>query len=762
MLACVFENLGRRISDHPRTGIVVWAVLTTLGVALALFGVHGESLFSRLTTGDPAVAGSESYEGQRILATVDDDGEDVTLIVDNLAPTTEGLADVLQPALADVAAVDGVETVLDPVSLPDGPTSPAGELLTAADGDGFVVIVSVSGALTEEQASTTVAEVVAALDATTAQLQTLEPAATGLVGSTSLVIDAITDQVERDLTTGEAIALPVALLIMVLVFGGFLAAAMPMAGALASIGTGLGVLLGLSYLMEIDASIVNVVTVLGLGLSIDYGLLVVSRFREELVRLDSLRPTDADAPRRRSRKDTAVADALVRTMATAGRTVAFSALTVAISIAGLLVFRPDILRAIGAGGVSIILVAVATALTLVPALLRLAGRRLVRPGLLTKVPGADRVLRHTAAVDRDEGVFSRLATRVQRRPGWVAAGCVVVLLGLASPVLDLQMRNSGIEMLPASSDQRQFVTRLAEQFPSTSSPEIVVVADVDVTDAVDAEGTLTGPVAEWSTAVAAIPGVDTVTPPSPEGGYTVVGITLDSGDAGGQQALDVVAEIRALDPGFETWVTGQAAGQADFVSALADRVWWAVAIVVLATFVLLFLMTGSVVVPLKALLTNAISIGASMGILVWVFQDGHLSGLLGFTSTGGIETFVVALVVAFAFGLAMDYEVFLLSRIKELYDSGTDPDTAVRLGLQRSGRIITSAAAIIVVVFAGFVFGELLIIKQVGFALAVAVLIDATIVRMLLVPATMTLLGRYNWWAPAPLRRVHERLAIIH
>lgn len=269
-------------------------------------------------------------------------------------------------------------------------------------------------------------------------------------------------------------------------------------------------------------------------------------------------------------------------------------------------------------------------------------------------------------------------------------------------------------------------------------------------------------VAGWAADVAEIEGVDTVSAPTTEGEYSVVGVTLESGDAGGEQAVDVVTSIRDLDPAFDTWVTGQAAAQVDFVSALGDRVWWAVAIVVLATFVLLFLMTGSVVIPLKALLTNAISISASMGILVWVFQEGHLSGLLGFTSTGGIETFVVALVVAFAFGLAMDYEVFLLSRIKELYDEGVDPETSVRLGLQRSGRIITSAAAIIIVVFAGFVLGDLLIIKQVGFALAVAVFIDATLVRMLLVPATMTLLGRWNWWAPAPLRRVHERLAIIH
>jgi len=184
--------------------------------------------------------------------------------------------------------------------------------------------------------------------------------------------------------------------------------------------------------------------------------------------------------------------------------------------------------------------------------------------------------------------------------------------------------------------------------------------------------------------------------------------------------------------------------------------------VALTTLVLLFLMTGSVVVPVKALLTNAISLAASLGVLVWVFQDGHLSGLLDFTPTGGIETYVIALVIAFGFGLAMDYEVFLLSRIKELVDQGVPNDDAVRLGLQRSGRIITSAALIVIVVFAGFVAGELLVIKEVGFSLAVAVLIDATLVRMLLVPATMTLLGRANWWSPPFLRRLHERTSVSH
>ncbi|HEY5515675.1 MAG TPA: MMPL family transporter [Pengzhenrongella sp.] len=242
----------------------------------------------------------------------------------------------------------------------------------------------------------------------------------------------------------------------------------------------------------------------------------------------------------------------------------------------------------------------------------------------------------------------------------------------------------------------------------------------------------------------------------------MIGIRPATTDPGGAVARDVVRRVRYLDPGFPTWVTGQAAGQIDFTAALVARAPWAAGIVALATFVLLFLMTGSVVIPVKALVTNVLSLAASLGVLVWAFQDAHLSGLLAFVSTGGIETYVVALVIAFAFGLAMDYEVFLLSRIKELHDAGYSNDDAVRLGLQRSGRIITSAATIIVVVFTGFVFGKLLVIKEVGFSLAVAVLIDATIVRLLLVPATMTLLGRWNWWAPRFLRRIYERLAITH
>jgi RND superfamily putative drug exporter len=224
----------------------------------------------------------------------------------------------------------------------------------------------------------------------------------------------------------------------------------------------------------------------------------------------------------------------------------------------------------------------------------------------------------------------------------------------------------------------------------------------------------------------------------------------------------MVRALQADRPDFPTYVVGQASALQDFTDSMFDRAVIAFALVAIATLVLLFLMTGSVVMPVKALLTNAVSIAASLGVLVWAFQDGHLAGLLSFEPTGGIETYVVALVIAFAFGLAMDYEVFLLSRIQELVRAGVPNDEAVRRGLQRSGRIITSAAAIVIVVFAGFVAGKLLVIKEVGFALAVAVAVDATVVRLLLVPATMTLLGRWNWWAPAPLRRLHDRWHVVH
>jgi RND superfamily putative drug exporter len=285
-----------------------------------------------------------------------------------------------------------------------------------------------------------------------------------------------------------------------------------------------------------------------------------------------------------------------------------------------------------------------------------------------------------------------------------------------------------------------------------ATPDILVVAEAPA-DVVD----------RWAAArVAVLPDVAGVGPARSVGEVTVLGVQPDTADPGGPVASAVVLDLRELEPGFPTWVTGQAAVQIDFVDALLEGLPWAAGIVVVATLGLLFLMTGSVLVPIKALVINLVSLTASLGVTVWIFQEGHFEDLLDFTSVGGLESYVVAVVLAFGFGLAMDYEVFLLSRIQELYLGGMSNDEAVRYGLQRSGRIITSAALIIVVVFLGFVAGELLVIKEVGVALAVTVVIDATLVRILLVPATMTLLADRNWWAPAPLRRLHARFGIRH
>ncbi|WP_240917970.1 MMPL family transporter [Phycicoccus sp. HDW14] len=264
----------------------------------------------------------------------------------------------------------------------------------------------------------------------------------------------------------------------------------------------------------------------------------------------------------------------------------------------------------------------------------------------------------------------------------------------------------------------------------------------------------------WAAGAADRPGVASLDPVRVlEGG--VVTVPFHTGDSGtGASSRELVDSLRADRPPFESWVVGQASGILDFRQAVADRAPWAVGAVVLATLVLLFLMTGSVIVPVKALVMNVLSLGASLGVTVWIFQEGHLESLLRFTSAGGLENTIPLLVVAFGFGLSMDYEVFLLSRIVELHEQGRSTHEAVVLGLQRSGRIITSAALLMVIVFSGFAAGDLLVMKQMGVALVLAITIDATLVRMLLVPATMAVLGRANWWAPAPLRRLHERFGI--
>ncbi|MBN2176999.1 MAG: MMPL family transporter [Demequinaceae bacterium] len=742
----MIARITRFVERHPVSVIVTWAVAALAMYGVATFGIGDTGGISERTSLQaPEVEGSESY---LVLDTFTDttperQGDTVSADFRVSDPADPAIAAALQPGLAALASISDVAAVATPFASLPGPAYGRTEFpggldpssLVRTDGGGFMVVAVVA----PDAPSSVHRQIIDLYEDMADELRTVDPEALVFPFSMNLLHDSVTDMLERDLLVGEAIALPLALFVMMLVFGGVLASSTPMAGAFASIAGGFVVVYALTFPLDVSNSAQNVVTVLGIGLCIDYGLLIVSRYREEMTKARSL-----GLPR-------VPEDSLVKAMETAGRTVFFSAVTVGIAVSGMLAFAPEILRSFGVAALGVVVTALAAALTLVPAVAYLYGERLIRPGLLSRLPLIRSVFRFTSDVTRDEGAFSRLTAWVQKRPWTIVGASAAILLALAVPALSIHMRNSDVELLPPDNPDRAYLADLPLAYPSLADPAIVMMTDTPPSE-----------FAQVAAQIAEIPHVIGVAPYRDQGGIVFWGVYLDDPDAGSAVAVDVVTQIRALDTPDALHVGGKAANQIDFVDAIQEGAPIALSIVVLSTLVLLFLMTGSLLVPIKALLVNALSLTASIGVLVWLFQWGNLEGPLGFASPDGVETYVVILVLAFGFGLAMDYEVFLLSRIKELVDRGVPNDEAVRLGLQRSARIITSAAAIVILVFLGFAAGHMLVIKEVGVGLAFAVFMDATLVRMFLVPATMTLLGDWNWWAPGPLRRLHNRRGLSH
>ena len=722
---------GTWVSQHAGRVVAGWLVAIVLAFATALGGL-GEGLFPRLTNGDISAPG-ESEEGFALISEGEEGGfTSYTLMLEGVDPAAPEVAAAAGRAVQSLVKIPGVAQAVNPYVVAAGPDSEAARQFFA-DGDprsgGFATVVSLDGDLPREE----VAAAYAAIDDVFDDLSEATNATGSQRASLRLLVDRIIDQIKVDGQRGEGIALPLSFLVMIVVFGGFVAAGIPVVGAIASIAGALASLLGFSYLMDLDATIVNVVTVLGLGLCIDYGLLFVSRFREEY----AVRPDHRGAPVTRAGAQEAVAAA----MATAGRTISYSAVIVAISLASLLVFDITFIRAVGAAGVSVVAVALLVALTLVPALCTLGARRILRS------TGG----RHRRSDSGDTGAFARLADLVHRAPWAVIAVVTALLVALAAPALGARLTSSGAALLPVGTPQRTAFEALPAHYPQLTGPEITVVT--------------TAPRAQldpWIAELRERPGIRSVAPPREHGdGIRSVGVRTGDGGSGAT-TREVTAQLRSERPPFTVWIVGQASGVEDFKAAVAARAPVAITLVVLTTLALLFLMTGSVVIPIKALVLNVLSLGATIGVTVWIFQNGHVESLLGFASVGAIEATVPVLLAAFGFGLSMDYEVFLLSRIVELHEQGEDTRAAVTLGLQRSGRIITSAALLMVIVFAGFAAAQLLVMKEMGFALALAIALDATIVRMLLVPAAMSVLGPANWWAPAPLRRLHARWGISH
>jgi RND superfamily putative drug exporter len=550
-----------------------------------------------------------------------------------------------------------------------------------------------------------------------------------VVGGGAVAQEQVNKQVEKDLRMAELIAFPLLFLLSLLFFRSLVASVLPlMIGGLAIVGTFLILRLA-SEFGSISIFALNLTTALGLGLAIDYSLFIVSRYREEIA------------------KDGPGGAAMRRVLATSGRTVFFSSLTVAAALASLLVFPQRFLYSMGLGGALVALFAALISLTVLPAVLTMLGSRVNA--------GAPRFLRRRAEADArpdESGFWYRLSRFVMRRPVPVATLSALFLIVLGLPFLGIKFNTVDPTVLPESASARQAYETVSSEFPPYHETPIWV----------DLEGGGPKAAGAMSARIGRVPGVAEVLPPQRlRGGATAIQ-AIAANPFASEASQETVRRIRELPspPGTTALVGGATADFVDLQSSLVDHLPIVLGIIVLATLVILFLMTGSVVLPIKSLIMNFLNLSAVFGLMVLIFQDGRLEGFLSYTSPGAIEQTMPILLFAVAFGLSTDYAVFLLSRIKEARDNGASESECVAIGLERTGRIVTAAALLFAVAMFAFATSQIIFIKENGVGTALAVLIDASIVRALLVPSLMELLGKWNWWAPAPLRRLHERWGI--
>ena len=516
-------------------------------------------------------------------------------------------------------------------------------------------------------------------------------------------------------------------ILSLLIFGSVVAALMPaVVGAISVLGA-MALVRLITNFTEVSVFSINVITLLGTGLAIDYALFVISRFREELAQLPE------DDPK-------ASAKAIRVTMATAGRTVLFSGLTVAAAMSSLLIFPQNFLRSLGYGGVAAVLVAVVAALTVLPAILLLLGRRIDAGRLPWR--------RHRpVAVVSDHGVWARIAKGVMRRPVVVMVLVVGVLLLVASPFLSAKWGSVDYRVLPPDNPAHVATVSLNEDFGQERSTANLLLETEDKAE-----------VSAYIDEVKQVDGVLDVRQVDAQDGVTLLRASW-AGNSQTQASQDVVAAIREVPgpDGQDVLVGGLTADTVDLLTSLEAHLPWMAAIIAVVMLVLLFLAFGSLVLPVKAILVNLLSISASFGVITWIFAEGNLEGWLDFTSTGFLDATQPIFMLAILVGLSMDYEVFLLSRVREQWDLTHDNTLSVATGVQRTGRIITSAALLLAVVIGAFSTSGIVFMKMIGIGMLVALLIDATVVRILLVPATMKLLGKWNWWAPTGMRRWWER-----
>jgi RND superfamily putative drug exporter len=585
--------------------------------------------------------------------------------------------------------------------------------------DGQTTLVPITLAATDEEARAEAYErIIDRLDA---------PGLTAEIGGPSAIFSDVGEQVGEDIARAESLTMPLVFLLSLVIFGSLVAALMPaLLGGIAVLGS-FAVLRAITTVSDVSIFALNIITLLGIGLAIDYALFVVSRFREELAK-------GLDTP-----------SAVAATMSTAGRTVAFSGLIVAVSLSSLLLFPQLFLRSMGFGGVAAVLVAMVAALTILPALLAILGPR-IDAG---KMPWRRSRGGRAPAQTDDHGAWARIAAVVMRRPVTVLGAVTVGLLALGLPFLRVEWTDVDERVLPVGTESRSVSETVRAEFPGQGIEQAQVVVSGAVSES---------DLGSYTESLAGLAQVQDVAVTERTDDVAVLDVAYAL-DAASPAARELVEQLRAVPApsGAEVLIGGTTAQFVDLLDSLGSTLPWMGLMIAIAMLVLLFLAFGSVVLPIKAVLVNAVSVTASFGVVVWVFQDGNLSGLLGFTPMGGIDATQPILMLAILFGLSMDYEVFLLSRIREQWDRTGDNTLAVTTGLQRTGSIITSAALLLAIVIGAFATSGITFIKMIGVGMLVAIVIDATVVRMLLVPAAMRLMGSTNWWAPAPLARWWQR-----
>jgi putative drug exporter of the RND superfamily len=737
----MLRGAARLALRAPRRVLLLAALVMA---AAAVFGIPVAGDLSAGGFGDPT---SQSAQATRIL--VDRFGQgDMRLVISVSSPAG---ADSAAARAVGTGIVDGLQAspfVADVTSVWTAPPS-AAAALRSRDRDTGLIVAGITGGETGAQQHA---------KALTEQLVHDRDGVTVRAGGEAMTYVQINGQAEKDLLTMESIAIPLSFLVLVWVFGGLLAGALPVAVGLFAIVGSLAVLRAVTFVTDVSIFALNLSVAMGLALAIDYTLLIISRYRDEL----------ADGADREQ--------ALMRTMSTAGRTVVFSAMTVALSMVAMVLFPMYFLKSFAYAGIAVVALAAAAAILVAPAAIVVLGdrldafdvRRLARR-LLGRPEPAPRPV--------EQSFWYRSTKRVQRRSIPVAMAIVALLLLLGAPFLGIKWGFPDDRVLPQTASTRQVGDQLRTDFGVDSAADVTVVVP-------DAAALTPADIGRYAAALSTVADVQSVSapdgtyvsgarvgPPSAATGMRDGAAFLTVGSSTGlysdrsERQLD---DLHAVAPprGQPVLFTGNAQINRDSAHAITSRLPLVLGVIAAITFVLLFLLTGSVVLPLKALVLNVLSLSAAFGALVWIFQDGHL-GALGTTPSGTLVANLPVLLFCIAFGLSMDYEVFLVSRIREYWlASGTSSptrarsDEAVALGLARTGRVVTAAALLMSISFAALIAAQVAFMRMFGLGLTLAVLVDATLVRMLLVPAFMHLMGRWNWWAPRPLARLHDRFGI--